>query len=488
MKKNTIKLKIFKSNLIIIFSFAILVFIFFNFAIQSYLKTDILNQLKKISMKAQITIFKQDPNFFSINPPVVHFDKPDFKKNFLINENIQKNSTFRFYFKLNKSLKDPLSVLNAEYILFNKKNQLIDPIMKEDYISDELYRIIKSKINPNFYNPYNVNFNYNGKKYLAIITPVEKEKSFDLGSIVIYSNLEKIQQLQSHLNTILIIILIISSILISLISSKISKEISLPLTHLNHHILELAKRKFKARINLNTQDEFQELIQNINIMSEKLEYYDKAQKTFLENVSHEFRTPLMAIYSHAEGLHYDIISKKNACEIIMKESNKLTKLVTDLLYLSRLDSIKEDESKNPIDLYEFLKSCIKTVKNRHLKSDIEFKLFLPNKNIEFNAQDEQLFRAFENILSNGIRYSKSKIFIYVNLKKDFIEIQIKDDGPGFESDDVLHLFDRFYKGKNGNFGLGLSIAKSVIDKHNGSIKAFNNKNESGATFIINLPY
>lgn len=124
--------------------------------------------------------------------------------------------------------------------------------------------------------------------------------------------------------------------------------------------MELAKRKFKARINLDTQDGFQELIQNINIMSEKLEYYDKAQKTFLENVSHEFRTPLMAIYSHAEGLHYDIISKQNACEIIMKESNKLTKLVTDLLYLSRLDSIKEDESKNPIDLYEFLKSCIKT--------------------------------------------------------------------------------------------------------------------------------
>ena len=90
------------------------------------------------------------------------------------------------------------------------------------------------------------------------------------------------------------------------------KKISAPFSHLNQHIRAIAERNFGNKIEMPVDDELREFVNNINIMSEKLETYDKAQKTFLQNVSHEFRTPLMSIQSYAEGIKYDVVDSNTA--------------------------------------------------------------------------------------------------------------------------------------------------------------------------------
>jgi two-component system, OmpR family, sensor histidine kinase CssS len=111
---------------------------------------------------------------------------------------------------------------------------------------------------------------------------------------------------------------------------------------------------------------------------------------------------------------------------------------------------------------------------------------LSNKKLLIYTYEEKLSRAFTNIISNCIQYAKTTVGINIKLvENDEIEINIYDDGLGISADDLPNIFDRFYKGSKGNFGLGLAISKNDIEKHKGKITA--ESSESGASFIITLP-
>ena len=159
-----------------------------------------------------------------------------------------------------------------------------------------------------------LNFDISGTEYIAIVKPVSQKNSFGLGWIIIYSSLQKVNQLQWVINIILFAILILSALIIVIFSSLAAKKISAPFSSLNQHIRAIAERNFGTKIHMPVDDELQEFVNNINIMSEKLETYDKAQKTFLQNASHEFRTPLMSIQSYAEGIKYDVVDNRHCCK------------------------------------------------------------------------------------------------------------------------------------------------------------------------------
>jgi signal transduction histidine kinase len=221
-------------------------------------------------------------------------------------------------------------------------------------------------------------------------------------------------------------------------------------------------------------------------MSEKLETYDKAQKNFLQNASHEFRTPLMSIQSYAEGIKYNVADSNEAADIIINESKRLTQLVEDLLYLSRLDSIEENYCFDILDCNELLRSCAERMNMIACKNNIRIDISVSEENINIIADEEKLSRAICNVLSNCIRYARSSIEIRSRVIDDkIVRITISDDGPGFESKELPNIFERFYKGSKGDFGLGLAISKNVIEKHNGMITAKNS--EHGAEFNIDIP-
>ena len=285
---------------------------------------------------------------------------------------------------------------------------------------------------------------------------------------------------------ILLAILLLSAIIIVLISSVLARKISDPFSTLNQHIRSISERNFGTKINTPVYDELNEFVNNINIMSEKLETYDKAQKTFLQNASHEFRTPLMSIQSYAEGIKYGVTDSNASADIIIDESKRLTQLVENLLYLSRLDAIEENYCFSILDFNEFIHSCVDRMNVIAAKDNISINVVLLDKAIKITADEEKLSRAITNILSNCIRYAKSTVTIKSELVDEkMIRATISDDGMGFESNELPNIFDRFFKGSKGNFGLGLAISKNVIEKHNGKITAENS--ESGALFHIDLP-
>ena len=485
MKRNTIKWRIFKYNLIVIVVLIALTTIIFNTAVRLYIEKDILVQLNKIASRTEDTALRQGPDFFpksrEMHPPPL---PPDAQNN-----DSQNNKFFRYYFMLNRSLREPLSVLNADYILLDSNKNLINPSSEEYFnTSDELLNKITNEISKskNLSNETYLNFHLSGTEYIAIIKPVSQKNSFGLGWIVIYSSLQKLNQLQWGINLILFAILILSSLVIVIFSSLAAKKISAPFSSLNQHIGAIAERNFGNKIHMPVDDELQEFVNNINLMSEKLETYDKAQKTFLQNASHEFRTPLMSIQSYAEGIRYNVVDSSTAVNVIIDESKRMTHLVEDLLYLSRLDSIEENYRFDNLNFNELINSCVERMNGIAIKNNIKISKNITDEMAELFADEEKLSRAITNIISNCIRYANTAIAITSKvIDNDKIQLTISDDGPGFESNELPNIFERFYKGKKGIFGLGLAISKNVIEKHNGKITAQNS--EPGALFVIELP-
>lgn len=485
MKTNTIKWRIFKYNLIIIVMLIALVAIVFNVTIRVYMENETLEQLKKISARIEDTALKKWPDIFKddkrVSPPPM---PPDLNV-----DDRQYNAALRYYFMLDRSLRQPLSVLNANYILLDSSKTVINPLPEEySNTSDELLEKLTGKVkelkdikSSNYFN-----IKLSGTEYIAIATPVSEKNTFGLGWIVIYSSLQQINQLQTGINAILLTILFLSAIITVLISSMISKKVSSPFSSLNQHIRDIAEIKFGKKIQFPVYDELQELVSNFNTMSEKLETYDKAQKTFLQNASHEFRTPLMSIQSYAEGIKYGVTDGAASADVIIDESKRLTHLVENLLYLSRLDAIEENYCLNRLDINELLRGCIDRMSMIAAKSSITIKMSISEKETMTTADEEKMSRAICNILSNCIRYASSAVEVNSELfEEGLIKIVISDDGPGFNSDELTNIFERFYKGTKGNFGLGLAISKNVIKKHNGRITACNTG--TGAMFLIELP-
>ncbi|MBX4264289.1 sensor histidine kinase [Clostridium estertheticum] len=476
MKRNTIKWKIFKYNIIVIVMLITLTTIIFNVAVRMYFKKDILRQLNKIASATEDTALEHGPDFF----PGPERMPPPRPKN--------DNGLFKYYSMIDHSLKEPISVLNANVILLDKNKNRITPFQENSSdISKELMSQFTNEVNKSktFSSERYLNLNLLGTKYIAIIKPVFNKNSFGLGWIIIYSSLEKINQLQLGINLILFIILIFSAIVIGIFSSRLSKKISDPFSLLNDYISNIAERNFGSIVEMPIYDELKDFVVNINVMSEKLEVYDKAQKTFLQNASHEFRNPLMSIQSYAEGIKYDVVDKKIAADVIVNESKRMTHLVEDLLYLSRLDAIEEHYYSNSIDINELISSCIRRMEVIANKNNIVINNNVIKKGSMLIGDEDKLSRAIGNVISNCIRYANRVVIITVKIVNNKVEIIIGDDGPGIDNKELPNIFERFYKGKKGNFGLGLSISKNIVEKHNGKITAQNS--ELGALFIIELP-
>lgn len=482
MKRNTIKWRIFKYNILAIAVLIILTTAIFNTAVRIYIEKDVTSQLSLIAKRAEETALRKGPDFFPSSPNRLEPPPP-----LSILGNADNNDIVRFYLMLDRSLREPLSLLNADYILASSDETLIS-LPQDDFqkpagnlTPNVIEKVGKlSAISSEKY----LNFDINGISYIAIVKPVSEKNTFGLGWIIIYSSIEKVNQLQLGINGILFVILLISAVIISIFSSVAAKKISAPFSSLNLHLNDIAERNFGNKIHLPVDDELKEFVNNINTMSEKLELYDKAQKTFLQNVSHEFRTPLMSIQSYAEGIKYDVVEKEVGANIIIDESKRMTTLVEDLLYLSRLDAIEERYDFKEIDVNNLINGCIDRLDVIAQKNNIKIEFHPLKDKITIRCDEEKLSKAINNVLGNGIRYAEKTVTIVPSFKDASFLLSISDDGPGIDPKDLENIFDRFYKGKKGNFGLGLAIAKNIIEKHGGSIAAQNT--QQGAEFIISL--
>lgn len=327
-------------------------------------------------------------------------------------------------------------------------------------------------------------FRSEGMKYYVIGKSYENNR-FPSFKLVFISGSRGFWGFVKVINIILLSIIALAIVFGSLMTVKLSKSITKPISNLSKHAKDIGKGKFVVLPADESSVEISDLTNNMNEMSKRLMDYDRTQKMFLQNASHEIRTPLMSIQGYAEGISKGIFSDSaKTAEIICEESKRLNALVEDLLTLSRIENNIYEHAFSPINLSDIIKEYMQKITGYAIRENRELKLNIKEGNLTINANDTLLSSAIINIISNCIKYASREIEVSLFRQGNHAIIKIKDDGEGISEKDLSYIFDRFYKGKNGNFGLGLSIAKSAVEAMNGTIKAYN---DNGAVFEIKIP-
>ena len=221
------------------------------------------------------------------------------------------------------------------------------------------------------------------------------------------------------------------------------------------------------------------------------------QTEFVQNVSHELRTPLTIIQAKQELLLQEpnakIIDKSEDIVLTLNETKRLSKLVKELLILSRADSNKLNLQKESVNIDDYLKEIILPYKEIAQMQEKELVLDL-NYKVDINIDASKIYQLMIILLDNAIKYTeaKDKIEIKTYLKDNRCNIEVKDTGIGISDEGLKRIFERFYREdrarnrETGGIGLGLSIANVIVTAHNGTIKASHNE-PKGTIFTIKLP-
>jgi two-component system sensor histidine kinase CssS len=320
---------------------------------------------------------------------------------------------------------------------------------------------------------------YNYRKFNFIISSVVSDKS---GRSYLVSYIPNTQD-----NSLLYMVILIGVIFIAIgfVTAKmVANRISKPLKELEDYTIKIANKDWKEAISISNEDEIGRLANAMNHMQRELKRADEEEKMFLQSISHDLKTPVMVIMSHAEaivdGVYIDSI--ETTAEIIKNEAVSLEKKIKQLLYLNTLDYVLENNSDNiEIDLHRLLLHII----NRFelINSKIDWNLDIDKMVINGNLDKIQV--AIENILENGLRYAEEKICITLKQEEAYAILEIYNDGPTIDEKHIGHIFDNHYKDKTGNFGLGLAISKKIIDFYEGDITVVNR--DQGVSFIIKFP-
>lgn len=324
-----------------------------------------------------------------------------------------------------------------------------------------------------------------GREFYLVAIPVEGAFFSGTGYMIPYIDMTTITAFAGRINTVLLVVTGLAFIFAAIVAAFLSGVIAKPIRELTRFAGRIGRGDFTESTVPYQELELAELADSMNTAARQLESFDREQKTFFQNVSHELRTPLQSIRCSAEGIEHGILEQQSASTVIISETDRLSEMVEDLLYLSRIDNlVRDDDLRTACDLRELLSNCAERQNSVAEEKGVRFVFDLVMEPVTFNCSEKHLSRAFTNIISNAIRYAREVITISCRQQGGQIFIEIKDDGKGVADKDLPFIFERFYKGRGGKHGIGLAIVKTIIEQHQGRISV--KSDSSGTVFTVIL--
>jgi len=279
-----------------------------------------------------------------------------------------------------------------------------------------------------------------------------------------------------------VVIFILVIITMFFISVYLSRYLIKPLIRLKSGVENISNRKLDKPIEMNRDDEIGFLANSIEQMRKELLKYDEDQKFKLHAISHELKTPIMAMKSYLEALKNGLYPKGSldaSLEVIDEECERLENLVYNILYIQRLDYLDtEIKARKKINLKDLIEEEMNTFAIQLKEIDVEMCL----DEVWIHSNDEQLKMIVRNILNNQIRHVKTKIKVFLKQDKEKIYLNFFNDGEKIENTEAI--FELFKKGKNGKSGMGLYIVSRLLKMNKGNIVAMNEEN--GVSFQIEM--
>ncbi len=271
----------------------------------------------------------------------------------------------------------------------------------------------------------------------------------------------------------IITFIIAALIILSLIASFWINKLLKRLKALQNHITNMSKEKYEVEYLDDGDDEIRELSESIEIMRLEIKDSETTKREMLQNVSHDFKTPIAVIKNYAEAIVDGVVDTSDA-NIIIKQADILRTKVNQLLQYNRLEYLNKDKPLEEVDLADV---CNEVVNNHKVNTKIEFKLEL--EPCVFEGYRENFVTVVENIVENALRYAKTVIYIQTKENK----VTIYNDGEPIEEKFLNSKFKPYEKGSKGEFGLGMSIVQKTLDFFGLSLSIYNEE-RGGVSFII----
>ncbi|MBZ9689546.1 HAMP domain-containing histidine kinase [Clostridium estertheticum] len=326
-------------------------------------------------------------------------------------------------------------------------------------------------------------------------TPIMTAAGTFKGSIILYNSVEELSQSLKRVYEIIwvssIFAIIFSCVVIYYFSQKI---IIKPLAEINSVARRISNGDVDKRVYLKSDDEIGELAQSFNSMADSIEKNEKNRREFISNVSHEIRSPITSIKGFISGILDGVIPKekeKYYLSIAYEEIQRLTRLVNDLLDMSAIEAGEFSLRIMEVDINEIIRLTVinyeRKIKEKRASVDVCF----DEDNLFVAGDKDRLVQVITNLLDNSIKYvnegGKIKISSKIKGKKAFITVF--NDGPKIAEEDLLHIWDRFYKADKArtakdSTGLGLSIVRNIITQLQEDIWVENKDNGVYFTFTL----
>lgn len=322
--------------------------------------------------------------------------------------------------------------------------------------------------------------------YLVHTDPVPQ------GTLTLRTPISKINAIERALLGRLLIVLGVGGAVALLLSLLITRKLIRPLMKLRRELTKVQERRFADVRLVPAGGEIGAVARTVYDLAGELERYNRVQKQFFQNASHELKTPLMSIAGYAEGIRDGIFEGEGArkgLDIIVNESGRMTKLVTEMTLLAKLDSEADIVQPTFVRVQELLTAVAERINpllaQRGLSLDIVCAAEAKDE-LAIMADKDKLMQALLNVVSNAARHAARRIVIEAGIDDDLVVIRVLDDGTGFPDTLLPHLFHRFVKGKDGETGLGLAISRAIVERCGGLIRA-DNQATGGAVVSLSFP-
>ncbi len=300
----------------------------------------------------------------------------------------------------------------------------------------------------------------------------------------------------ANINRLLLLFSAGGIVMAILLGTIIARTMARPIRELTAATKAAASGDLSTQVKVRSNDELGELAQSFNTMNAELSRLIDSRKQMTADIAHELRTPISIILGHTDGVRDGVIPlSTETFDVIAEEAERLNSLVEDLHTLSRADAgelpltLSEVAVRALFDDLHLPQFQAMQSKPLHLSSDV-----IP-ANLILYADPDRLIQVLRNLLNNAVHYTpeNGSISLVARAAADnMVQIRLNDSGPGVSEDELLKIFNRFYRSDSSRIrdgegsGLGLAIARSIVERHNGRIWA-ENLPAGGLSVVIELP-
>lgn len=318
-----------------------------------------------------------------------------------------------------------------------------------------------------------------------------------LGALVYVSGAQDIYDGLVTVTARIGMVLVAVFVTVAILSVLMARLFTHPVKELRAGIAQISKGDFSARVRVHGKNEFAELAEAFNVMSQRMEVLDRSRNQFVSNASHELKTPLTTMKILLETVLYQEVYDPDISHEFLsdidKEIDRLSNVVSDLLTLVSIDSGETRLNSAYLSLRDLVSDNVKRLSPLARERGIELE-FGAKENVEVFGDAVKLTQVFYNLIDNAIKYTPrgGRVNVDVTRQGKTVVAKVTDNGIGIPEEDQIHIFDRFYRvdkarsRETGGTGLGLSIVKQIILMHNGSISVSSAEN-TGTTFTVELP-